>query len=100
MTAIANAYINALLADAAYVDLLNEPRRSSGNQALLRDRMTPTLAAAHIAANFEVVSSINTSDNPLIGSGFDAIVCVAKRVVTTRVSFCLHAWNGTRCGWC
>ncbi|MDB5874493.1 MAG: hypothetical protein JWQ07_3935, partial [Ramlibacter sp.] len=63
---IQNAYINALLADAAYVDadLLATD---------LPKRMTPTLAA-YITANFEAVSSINTSDIPLLGSGFDATV--------------------------
>jgi len=73
MTKIAGAYINALLADAAYVNLLNEPLNSSGNQDLLGKLMTRTLAA-YIAANFEVTSSINTSDIPLVGSGFDATV--------------------------
>jgi hypothetical protein len=50
MTNIANTYINALLADAAYVNLLPEPLNSSGNQSLLGSRMTPTLAA-YIAGN-------------------------------------------------
>jgi hypothetical protein len=35
MTTISNAYINALLADAAYVDLLAEPLNTSGNKDLL-----------------------------------------------------------------
>ena len=39
--------------------------------------MTPALAV-YIAANFEVASSINTSDIPLIGSGFDATVWRGK----------------------
>ena len=39
--------------------------------------MTPTLAT-YIAANFEVTSSINTFDYPLIGSGFDATVWRGK----------------------
>ena len=43
----------------------------------LGGRMTPTLAA-YIAANFEVASSINSSDIPLIGSGFDATVWYGK----------------------
>ena len=34
MTTIAKAYVNALLADAAYVDLLDEPLNSPGNQDL------------------------------------------------------------------
>jgi hypothetical protein len=68
MTSIANAYINALLADAAYVDLLkNEPLNSSSNQDSLSKRLTPT-QATYLAANFEVVSSINTPDDAS-GSG-------------------------------
>jgi len=59
MTTIAKAYVNALLADAAYVDLLDEPLNSPGNQDLLGKRMTPALAA-YIAANFEVVSATHT----------------------------------------
>jgi Ca2+-binding RTX toxin-like protein len=77
MTAIANAYINALLADAAYVDLINAPLNNPTNFDALSKRMTPTLAA-YIAANFEVASSINTSDIPLIASGFDATVWRGK----------------------
>jgi hypothetical protein len=78
MTTIAKTYINALLADAAYVDLLEEPLNSPGNQDLLGKRMTPTLAA-YIAANFEVVSAINTPDSVLgDGSGFDATVWRGK----------------------
>jgi hypothetical protein len=77
MTTITNAYINALLADAAYVNLLNEPLNSSGNQDLLSTRMTPTLAA-YIAANFEVASVANYSDIPFFGSGFDATVWRGK----------------------
>jgi len=70
MKAIEQAYIDALLADAAYVDV--NPEMNAGElTAALRERMTPTLAA-YIASNFEVSSSINSSDIPLIGSGFDA----------------------------
>lgn len=73
MKIITNAYINALLADAAYVDLLNEPLDSPTNRRNLADRRTPT-QAAYLASNFEVASTANESDNPLAGSGFDAIV--------------------------
>lgn len=45
MTTITSAYINALLADAAYVNLFSEPLDSSGNQDLLSTRMSPTQAA-------------------------------------------------------
>ena len=72
MTTIQQAYIDALLADAAYVDV--NPGMTVGKLTdALSERMTPTLAA-YIAANFEVASSINTSDIPLVGSGFDATV--------------------------
>ena len=73
MKIITNAYINALLADAAYVDLLNEPLDSPTNRRNLADRLTPT-QAAYLASNFEVASTANESDNPLAGSGFDAVV--------------------------
>ena len=39
----------------------------------LRTTMTPALAA-YIAANFKVAGSFNSSDIPLVGSGFDATV--------------------------
>lgn len=67
---IQTAYINALLADAAYVD-------ANSLATDLPERMTPA-QAAYLAANFEVVSAINTSDIPLVGSGFDAMVWRGK----------------------
>ncbi len=68
---IKQAYIDALLADAAYVDV--NPGMDAGElTAALDERMTPTLAA-YIAANFEIVSSKNTEDTGT-GSGFDATV--------------------------
>ena len=67
---IQTAYINALLADAAYVD-------ANSLATDLPKRMTPT-QAAYIAANFEVASAINTSDIPFVGSGFDAVVWRGK----------------------
>lgn len=73
MTAISNAWVNALLADAAYVDVLDESLNSSDNIRRLGERMTPELAT-YIAANFEVASAINTPDWPALGSGFDATV--------------------------
>ncbi|MDZ4255315.1 MAG: hypothetical protein U1A72_22320, partial [Sulfuritalea sp.] len=76
MTTIKQAYIDALLADAAYVDV-NPEMDIDELTAALRERMTPTLAA-YIATNFEVSSSINTSDIPLVGSGFDATVWRGK----------------------
>ncbi len=43
MTTIANAYINALLADAAYIDILSGlPLDSGENLKRLADRLTMT----------------------------------------------------------
>jgi hypothetical protein len=71
MTVINDAYINALLADAAYVKDL-----AAGNLASdLSSRMTPTLAK-YIADNFTVVTQIDSND--LTGSGFDATVWRGK----------------------
>jgi len=77
MTMIANAYINALLADAAYVDLSGGTLTSGTNYKELGDRLTPT-QADFLAANFEVASAINSPDIPLVGSGFDATVWRGK----------------------
>jgi hypothetical protein len=76
MTTIRQAYIDALLADAAYVDVNSGMNAEKLTDALSK-RMTPTLAA-YIAANFEVASNINSSDIPLFGSGFDATVWRGK----------------------
>lgn len=77
MTKIANSYVNALLADAAYVDLAKEPLDSATNKAVLEERLTP-IQAAYLAANFEIISIVNVSDMPLQGSGFDATVWRGK----------------------
>ena len=70
MSTINQAYINALLADAAYVAVT--PDMNVGRLTeLLQDRMTPT-QAAFIANNFEVISSLDTND--FFESGFDAVV--------------------------
>lgn len=76
MTTITNAYINALLSDASYVDLSVGATPADINEAS-KKRLTPT-QAAYLAANFEVASVINTSDIPLLGSGFDATVWRGK----------------------
>jgi Ca2+-binding RTX toxin-like protein len=77
MTTITQAYINALLADAAYVDLISGPLSNPINLDALSTRMT-SIQAAYLDANFEIASSINTSDSPLLGSGFDAVVWRGK----------------------
>lgn len=73
--ALHNAYINALLADASYVDDLvsatGNPLTSTDFVKALKDRLTPTLAQ-YLADNFEVVTQKLTSD--LTESGFDATV--------------------------
>lgn len=75
MNSINQAYINALLADATYVNLAPEPQMTSIQlrAELQRQRMTPELAT-YIAANFEVTSAINRPDVIGQGSGFDATV--------------------------
>jgi hypothetical protein len=76
MNTIANAYVNSLLADAAYVDL---SRGMPADKLLssLADQMTLT-QATYLATKFEVISAENNSDIPLYGSGFDAIVWRGK----------------------
>lgn len=69
MTLINEAFINALLADAAYVNVTSIDDLA----AKLSTRMTPTLAK-FIGDNFTVVTSINTPDGATEGSGFDAVV--------------------------
>jgi trimeric autotransporter adhesin len=68
MRTIEDVFINALLADATYVNnltpLLNLTRE-------LGSRMTPTLAA-YIDQNFDLVTQIET--NEYVGSGFDATI--------------------------
>ena len=70
MTLIKSAYINALLADASNVSV--SANSAPGKlEADLTERMTPT-QAQFIAANFEVLNSIETPT--ILGSGFDAVV--------------------------
>jgi RTX calcium-binding nonapeptide repeat (4 copies) len=73
MNNIKNTYINALLADAAYVEGLFDGMSAFRLNEVLGARMTPTLAT-FISDNFEVISHKETEDNPIagVGSGFDA----------------------------
>ncbi len=73
MSNISSAYINAILADAAYIDLNTGVIDTENMQTDddLPKRMTLPLAK-FIADNFEVIS--NRLGNDFIGSGFDAIV--------------------------
>ncbi len=73
MSTINDAFINALLADASYIDNLQSGNTSAVLANKLSDRMTPTLAKL-IGDNFIVVTSINTPDGATTGSGFDAVV--------------------------
>ena len=68
MTTILDTFINALLADATYV---NDLTSLSNLTEKLAPRMTPTLAA-YIDENFDLVTQIETSE--ITGSGFDATV--------------------------
>ncbi|MEZ5615817.1 MAG: hypothetical protein R3E35_11455 [Rhodocyclaceae bacterium] len=71
MTTINDIYINALLADAAYANDLQDNDAGGDLARKLSPRMTQPQAAI-IAANFSVVSHIESSD--VLGSGFDATV--------------------------
>lgn len=71
MSTIEDIYINAILADAAYVEVT----RLSNLSADLSPRMTPTLAD-FIGTNFSVLTSVTSPGT--IGSGFDATVWKGK----------------------
>lgn len=71
MTTIHNAYVNALLADAAYVGNLAPEMTGQNLLDALRTRMTTPLAQ-YIGENFTVVKQIE-SDGPY-DSSFDAVV--------------------------
>ena len=77
MTMVESVYINALLADAAYANLINEPINSDDNKNALNLRLTTPLAD-FLVANFELVTGaiINTDDT--LDSGFDAVVWRGK----------------------
>ena len=64
MFKIEYAYINAILADASYVDI----NLNINLEGQLRERMAPTIAK-YIGENFTVL----TSTNPALSS-FDAVV--------------------------
>jgi len=75
VTSIHNAYINALLADAAYALTTNKPTGYTHddlkNLLSLSTRMTPSLAQ-YIGDNFAVVTHLDSND--VTGTGFDATV--------------------------
>ena len=73
MTTINETFTNALLADATYVHKLQAGESGGDLVRKLSERMTPTLAD-YIAKNFSVVTQIESGDNVLTDSGFDATV--------------------------
>ena len=86
MSNISFAYINAILSDAAYIDIPNGVirERDLKPDAPLSTRMTPPLAR-FIADNFEVIS--NKLGNDFTNSGFDAIVWKGR--LTTNPTLCV-----------
>ncbi len=72
MSYIQKAYINALLADAAYVESLKTGAINAGD---FEKRLSET-QANYLAANFTILSSVESS-KPL-GNGFDAVVWQGK----------------------
>jgi hypothetical protein len=89
MATIHEAYINALLADATYVDGLIDGLTGGRLEDKLKIRMTPTLAA-YIGKNFEVVTHIESND--VVGSGFDATVF--KRLIDGQVFVSMQGTSG------
>ena len=79
MSHIQSVYINALLADASYIDLpIGKVDANSERYKELSTRMTPLLSK-FIADNFEVISNEYKNDFPGLGSGFDAIVWKGRK---------------------
>ena len=76
MNSIQTAYINALLADAAYIENIGT---GEINASRFAPRLTPT-QATYLAANFTVVTSLETPNtiDPQLGTGFDAVVWQIK----------------------
>jgi Ca2+-binding RTX toxin-like protein len=73
MPSINDTFVNALLADASYVNFLTSADTGVDLSRKLEPRMTPTLAK-FIGDNFTVVTSINTPDDVINGAGFDGAV--------------------------
>ncbi|MDQ1833427.1 putative Ig domain-containing protein [Massilia scottii] len=66
-----DVFINAILADAAYVGGLDDGLKAAELEKVLADRMTPALAS-YIAREFRVVSHLETND--FFESGFDGTI--------------------------
>jgi hypothetical protein len=91
MNNISNMFINAVLADAAYVDDLVDGISGDNLKTVLGGRMTPVLAQ-FIADNFGVVAHKESDD--FFGSGFDATVW-RGRASTTYEGQVLGKWGQT-----
>ena len=79
MSYIQSAYINALLADATYIDLpmgIIDRKQLENKKGTLAERMTSPLAK-FIADNFEFISSKSALDIPLLSSSFDTVELAA-----------------------
>jgi trimeric autotransporter adhesin len=72
MPSVNSAFINAILSDAAYAELLTDGLQGTSLYNALEQRMTPALAE-YVSNNFFIVSHLE-SDDDLTGSGFDATV--------------------------
>ena len=73
MTKINDTYINALLADAAYVEKLDEADNSGALTTALTGRMTSGVAQ-YITDNFTVLTEEDNNGSILSESSFDATV--------------------------
>ncbi len=79
MSHIQSVYINALLADASYIDLpIGKVDADSERYKELSTRMTPLLSK-FIADNFEVINTRLAHNIPVLDSGFDAIVWKGRK---------------------
>ena len=76
MPSMTDNYVNALLADAAYVDGLSAGISSDRLASLLNVRMTEP-QAQFIKSNFEILTNV-TKGGSLLTSGFDATVWRGK----------------------
>ena len=76
MNTIQTAYINALLADASYVEAI---RKGELNASAFKGRLTQS-QADFLAANFKVKDSVETPSilGSLVDPGFDAVVWEGK----------------------
>lgn len=72
MTTIKDAFVNAMLADASYVNELTPDLTGTGLTILLAGRLTPDLAKL-VGDNFTVLTQVESP-----GSSFDAVVWLPR----------------------